>query len=464
MKSISKILLKYGLIRCSFIFLFFLIACKSEFNSENSTSSSSSSGDYLPLSGGTLTGSLIVPPNGFKVGTNQLVATAGKIGIGTLAPTTTLTVAGTATFLNAIDVGGATTLSTLDTISNTNVGGDLSVAGNLILSGTLATSGATNLLSTLDVVGASTLSDVNILDDLSLSGLLNCTACVKATNILSDGVNTILATTQGGTVEWQSPKLQYGLKFEYVDPSNIRLVPSGLGSRASVLLSNGTDLKSVILSSNLIGNLASTGAGGLDTGAEAANTGYDVYLITLPDLTFPALLYTISGAAPTMPVGYTYISEVLWFVSNSQGGGNSDIARFVDVGDGVCQYIVSNGIKVLNDGEQTAVTAVNLASAVPALASIATVFVNPTNMDALTLTNLRLYYDAAGAIQFANISNLINSLLVGAATNKSAYFDLPLHNGLANSLFYSFSNLPLIGAFGVDMYVQKWKLASRMSR
>ncbi|HEX4922961.1 MAG TPA: hypothetical protein VFV50_02710, partial [Bdellovibrionales bacterium] len=53
------------------------------------------SGNYVPLSGGTMTGALVLPANGLTAGTNQLVISGGNVGIGTASPSASLHVVGT---------------------------------------------------------------------------------------------------------------------------------------------------------------------------------------------------------------------------------------------------------------------------------------------------------------------------------------------------------------------------------
>jgi len=57
---------------------------------------------------------------------------------------------------------------------------------------------------------------------------------------------------------------------------------------------------------NLTGNLASSGANGLDSGAEAASTWYNVWAIYNPTGGTWAALLSLSATAPTMPTNYTY--------------------------------------------------------------------------------------------------------------------------------------------------------------
>jgi hypothetical protein len=63
-----------------------------------------------------------------------------------------------------------------------------------------------------------------------------------------------------------------------------------------------TDLRST---SVITVNLAAAGANGLDTGAEAANTWYYLWLIYNPTTVTYAGLFSLSTTAPTMPSGYT---------------------------------------------------------------------------------------------------------------------------------------------------------------
>ncbi len=67
-----------------------------------------------------------------------------------------------------------------------------------------------------------------------------------------------------------------------------------------------------------------TGAGTLDTGAEAANTHYAVFLIYNPSTGTLNGLFSLSATAPTMPAGYTFKAFLGW-VRNDSG---SDFIRF----------------------------------------------------------------------------------------------------------------------------------------
>lgn len=59
-------------------------------------------------------------------------------------------------------------------------------------------------------------------------------------------------------------------------------------------------------------NLGSTGANGLDTGSETANTWYSLWAIYNQTTNTLACLASISATAPTLPAGYTYKARFGW--------------------------------------------------------------------------------------------------------------------------------------------------------
>ena len=71
-------------------------------------------------------------------------------------------------------------------------------------------------------------------------------------------------------------------------------------------------------------SLASSGAGGLDTGAVAANTLYSEWLIYNPTTVTLSALFSLSATAPTLPSGYTYKARVGWCLTD----GSSNVLAF----------------------------------------------------------------------------------------------------------------------------------------
>jgi len=70
---------------------------------------------------------------------------------------------------------------------------------------------------------------------------------------------------------------------------------------------NGISLNSPV---PLLVDITAAGAGGLDTGAVAANTMCYVWLIYNPTTNTYAGMFSLSDSAPTMPAGYTYMRRL----------------------------------------------------------------------------------------------------------------------------------------------------------
>ncbi len=127
---------------------------------------------------------------------------------------------------------------------------------------------------------------------------------------------------------------QTGCKFTYTDAATVTMSVDGSDSKAVVIVKSGTDIFSVTISASLTCALTTSGAGGLDTGSEASDTGYYIFLISKPQGKTPVLLCSTSSTSPTMPSGYTHRSTPIWFISND---GSSNIRKFIDI-NGTCFY------------------------------------------------------------------------------------------------------------------------------
>ncbi len=138
---------------------------------------------------------------------------------------------------------------------------------------------------------------------------------------------------------------QTGCSFAYTDAATITMTPDGIDGFASIVTVNqGGKINTVEIRAALTCALTTSGAGGLDTGSEASDKGYYVFLITKPYGKVPKLLCSLSDTSPTMPAGYPFRSDPIWFISNN---GDGDIRNFVET-NGTCYYITSTVI--LNTG------------------------------------------------------------------------------------------------------------------
>jgi len=146
---------------------------------------------------------------------------------------------------------------------------------------------------------------------------------------------------------------QTGCKFTWTDAATVTLSPNGFDGKAQ-LITSGTfasttnTVRPLTLTGSLTCALSTDGGGGLDTGSEASNKGYYIFAIAKDATPWsdPLLLCSLSSTAPTMPAGYTYRSDPIWFISNN---GSGDIRKFIDV-NGTCYYNKTGNTTVVAQG------------------------------------------------------------------------------------------------------------------
>lgn len=142
-----------------------------------------------------------------------------------------------------------------------------------------------------------------------------------------------------------------GLMLEYVSASSIKIKPGSCVDDANEEILN--------IDADLTVSLASSGAGGLDTGTEQSTAWYFVWLIGGPGKS-EAGLFSLSMTAPTMPSGYTY-KRLLCAVKNDLG----DIIVFHDTGNTVYFIAELADLILLENGQATLYTTIDVSSLVP---------------------------------------------------------------------------------------------------
>lgn len=114
----------------------------------------------------------------------------------------------------------------------------------------------------------------------------------------------------------------------------------------------------------LTADITASGAGGLDTGTEAASTWYAKWLIGKTDGTAAAML-SLSFTAPTMPTGYTLKRRVGAVYNN----GSSNFEKFLQTGKGRDREIwwddFNNHVALNSVAGQTAYAAKSLVAHAP---------------------------------------------------------------------------------------------------
>ncbi|MCO7612859.1 hypothetical protein NJH83_21755 [Pseudomonas chlororaphis] len=80
----------------------------------------------------------------------------------------------------------------------------------------------------------------------------------------------------------------------------------------AICVKNATGQQQVLNAVSLSGDLAISGAGGLDTGVSKPNMGYNIFVIWNSASGAKALLFSLSPTDPSMPPGFTYKALISW--------------------------------------------------------------------------------------------------------------------------------------------------------
>jgi len=104
-----------------------------------------------------------------------------------------------------------------------------------------------------------------------------------------------------------------------------------------LIVKNG-NASTLISNSVLVCNTAIVGISGLDTGTLSANQHYAIYVIFNPTINGVSSLISLSGAAPTLPTGYTHFALVGWI--KTDGTGNKYPLGFLQHGKKVQPRVI----------------------------------------------------------------------------------------------------------------------------
>lgn len=125
-----------------------------------------------------------------------------------------------------------------------------------------------------------------------------------------------------GSGNWRVIQYQRAGAEGTIDPASMAGLSSPLGLIVRVTSDTAVDVDAtqvsltsgssvyIAKSVNLTISISSSGANGLDTGSEAANTWYYVYVIYNPLTSTVAGLLSASSTSPTLPSGYSYYRRV----------------------------------------------------------------------------------------------------------------------------------------------------------
>jgi len=241
-----------------------------------------------------------------------------------------------------------------------------------------------------------------------------------------------------------------GFIFEYVDVSTVRLDVHGKlpGGHGEIHVSNGFEIDHVEIEDSLHCSLTASGLGGLDTGAEVANTGYYVYLVTnKPKTSFGLIMSNTSSTPPTKPAGLDYISKPLMYAANVSGSSNDDLLIFHHCHGTQFNYVQNSpSVRVVDGSTETVRTGVDFSTGsaihglIPPIGHHVRVVVEASNDDPNTGT-FNLYWTETDAFPIIRVTKMGNSA-AGDINIASFSHEVPLHTGLSGSLWWDWTDTP----------------------
>lgn len=174
---------------------------------------------------------------------------------------------------------------------------------------------------------------------------------------------------------------------------------------------NSTNENDIISDATVTVNAANTGAGGLDQGALANSTFYAVYVIGDSNrYKETSIVLSTDTDSPLLPFGYD-MSRRIGYVLTS---GAAAILEFRQVGESADRWMWYDvGIQELAAGASAVYAAVNIATSVPASATMVTFDTILTPTGAADLVNLQPT-GATGAVGYAVLSGPVAGVVMRA--------------------------------------------------
>lgn len=171
----------------------------------------------------------------------------------------------------------------------------------------------------------------------------------------------------GKAVEIQAPGIDHSKRYRrgfLAKSTSTSQLEIGIGS-----CRDSTDALNLELTAAATVDISTSGAGGLDTGSEAANTWYAIYVIGDTDgVNAEKGMLSLSQTAPTMPSGYDVFRHVGW----ARNDASSNLKKFRYHTEQYCHYNTDRTDQTaLSAGSATSFAAVDCAAFVPPTANLA---------------------------------------------------------------------------------------------
>lgn len=315
---------------------------------------------------------------------------------------------------------GGTATGTADAVTLTLTPSTLTLAE---LTGTeieFTTSGANTSTVTLQV-NALTAKAVTRVGTVALTaGELRAGQVVR---VVYDGTQFQLVTPTYTSTNASVTGMERGLKVKRTTSARVTIQADEIAVKDS---SGNVAILSTV---STYADMGTSGALGLDTGAEASNTWYYIWLIYNATSGTPAGLFSTSATSPTLPTGYTYKAR-LGIVRND---GSSDFVKFSQAGRKIwTEAKLAYGPAA----SPTVVTVTVLNDYIPALATEVFGVIGITENFDLQVV---MYDDGnTDGVQCFNVQStgVAYTAMSAAGFYASAAFDLPI-SGTASSVVWS---------------------------
>lgn len=268
--------------------------------------------------------------------------------------------------------GGDTTLtSTQEIVATILVSGTLSSAANIIFSGRGGVWCVRNTCAGAYAVTCKVSGQTGVVIPPNTEALIRC-----------NGTDIFFAVRPPAPVSLNTLAPHQNLYVAYASVATLTV-----SADAVVLFDTTYGMPRRFTSLAASPNIASSGANGLDTGAEASSTWYYLWGIGKDDGTVATLL-SVSATAPTMPSGYTH-KALLGMVRNN---ASSNFNPFVQRGE----HVTSEVQEALIDGTATAVTSVSLSTIVPPNAKTVMGILRPSSSSGTAAATITVSADSGG--------------------------------------------------------------------
>jgi hypothetical protein len=205
--------------------------------------------------------------------------------------------------------------------------------------------------ATAGINGITTLVNSAVIGKV-LTGFTSGAGTVTAADSLLTAIQKIDGNTQSAGAGVGGA---YGLKIEVTSNTSTSIIAD------QIVLLNGLGGSYIANAVNITNTITTSGAGGLDTGAEAASIWYYVWVI-YNGSTVSSIL-SASSTTPTMPVGYTFKTRIGAIRNNA----SSDLLRSLQYGNEAIYVVGTNPVNkiIMQSGNTGGTVAVSVSNFVP---------------------------------------------------------------------------------------------------